>query len=301
MDDDIPEVAEEAEAGQEDEAAVPPAPAPHPVPRARVRPAPRPVTPTQKQREEHELTHLPYAPWCRHCVLARSQNDPHRRCRSRQGRATVPVVSFDFCFARRVGQQKADPIIVARDHATRVTFAHMLPGKSTAHELYSRHVLNLVLRDLEYLAHKKVVLKSDQEPAMLALQHRVRQARGEQTILENSPVEDSASNGTVEKAVQEIEGLVRTLVPAVESRYGARLGVGSPVIAWLAAYCAYLVNHYRVGRDGSTPVERLKGERSERTIAEFGECVFYIPLDWKDRQTSRMSGSARECTWALTW
>ena len=51
MDDEVPEVVEEAEAGQEDEAAAPPAPAPHPVPRARVRPAPRPVTPTQKQRD----------------------------------------------------------------------------------------------------------------------------------------------------------------------------------------------------------------------------------------------------------
>ena len=66
VDVEIPEVVEEAEAGQEDEAAAPPAPAPHPVPRARVRPAPRPVTPTREQGEEHELTHLPHAPWCRH-------------------------------------------------------------------------------------------------------------------------------------------------------------------------------------------------------------------------------------------
>ena len=272
----------EEEVGEDGDA--PPPPEPHPEQRRprgeqRVRPMPRPVTPTPLERENHELTHLPFAPWCRFCVLARSQSDPHRRTRKHKGDATVPVVSFDFCFARRSDQDKADPIIVMRDHQTRMTFAHMLPGKSTVNELYSRHVLNSVLRDLEYLAHKKVVLKSDQEPAMIALQNRIRQARDDQTILENSPVEDSASNGAVEKAVQEVEGHVRTLVAAVEARYGSKLDTGSGILAWLVAYSAYLINHFREGRDGHTPIERLKGERVERTLAEFGECVYYLPLD----------------------
>ena len=194
---------------------------------------PRPVAFTSLEREKHEVTHLPLASWCRACVMSRSQSDPHRRVRKYKGSSEVPVVSFDFCFARQTQQVKADPIIVMRDHQTRTTFAHLLPGKSTANELYSRHVLNLVLRDLEFLAHKKVVLKSDQEPAMIALQQRIRQARSDQTILENSPVEDSSSNGTVEKAVQEVEGLTRTLVAALETRYGVKLEEASSILAWL--------------------------------------------------------------------
>ena len=276
VDEDVPVAIGDAQDDAVDEE-VPPPPAPHPEARQRhgqrVRPMPRPVTPTNAAREMHELTHLPFAPWCRFCVLARSQSDPHRRTRKHQGDATVPVVSFDFCFARQVQQEKADPIIVMRDHRTRMTFAHLLPGKSTANEIYSKHVLNTVLRDLEYLAHKKVVLKSDQEPAMTALQNRIRQARDDQTILENSPVEDSSSNGAVEKAIQEVEGHIRMLVAALEARYVAKLEVGSAILAWLVSYSAYLINHFRVGKDGETPVERLKGERSERSLAEFGGCV----------------------------
>ena len=83
-------------------------------------------------------------------------------------------------------------------------------------------------RDLEYLAHKQTVLKLDQEPAIAALQQRIRQARGDQTILENSPVDDSSSNGAVEKAILEVKGHVRTLVAALESRYGVKLGLRVP-------------------------------------------------------------------------
>ena len=80
-------------------------PEPHPEPRRqRVRPLRRPVTPTTAQRAAHELTHLPHADWCRACVLARSQSDPHRRTRKHTENGTVPVVSFDFCFARHVEQ-----------------------------------------------------------------------------------------------------------------------------------------------------------------------------------------------------
>ena len=121
---------------------------------------------------------------------------------------------------------------------------------------------------------------------MTALQNRIRQARSDQTILENSPVEDSQGNGAVEKAVQEVEGHVRTLVAAVEGRYGAKLEVGSSILAWLVMYSTYLLNHFRVGQDGQTHIERLKGERSERSLAEFGECVFYLPLDYKDDSVS---------------
>ena len=38
---------------------------------ARVRGAPR--EPGKKEREEHEATHVPYAPWCKFCVMGRGR------------------------------------------------------------------------------------------------------------------------------------------------------------------------------------------------------------------------------------
>ena len=37
-----------------------------------------PQEPTQAQRALHDLTHLPYASWCPHCVACRRPNTHHR-------------------------------------------------------------------------------------------------------------------------------------------------------------------------------------------------------------------------------
>ena len=39
-----------------------------------------------------------------------------------------------------------------------------------------------------------------------------------------------------------------------------------------------MLNLYREGKDGKTPMERLRGTKHERPIAEYGEQVLYMPL-----------------------
>ena len=38
-----------------------------------------PKEPSEEERKEHEMTHLPYRSWCKHCVHGRAQNLPHKR------------------------------------------------------------------------------------------------------------------------------------------------------------------------------------------------------------------------------
>ena len=156
-----------------------------------------------------------------------------------------------------------------------MTFSHLL-GKSTTDEDYSRYVVHAVMKDLKSLDYKKIVLKSDQEKALVALQERLRQLRNginEQTILENSPVGESQSNGVVEKAVQEVENLAGTLLAALEERLDIVLPIESAVFAWLIDYSSVLINRYRVGKDGQTPTQRHKDIKHHRAMAEFGEQV----------------------------
>ena len=37
-----------------------------------------PVLPSEAEVEQHELTHLPFRSWCRHCVRAKGKENPHR-------------------------------------------------------------------------------------------------------------------------------------------------------------------------------------------------------------------------------
>ena len=123
---------------------------------------------------------------------------------------------------------------------------------------------------------KKCILKSDQEPAMIALQERVKQLRcnpGERTFLVNSPVAESQSNGVIEKAVQEIETQARTLMSALEARLQVKIPWDHPMASWLVEYAATLLNLYREGKDGKTALERHKGQKHLRPMAEFGETV----------------------------
>ena len=94
-----PEADREAAASNDQrDAGVEPPPEPHPEPRRgrRVRALPWPIQLTKAQREEHELTHLPFAAWCRHCVVSRSQNDPRRRKKKHGKNEEALVMSGDF-------------------------------------------------------------------------------------------------------------------------------------------------------------------------------------------------------------
>ena len=72
-----------------------------------------PKMPSKTEIEEHNLTHLPFRNWCRHCVRGRGKEMPHRKA-GEQG--DMPELHVDMCF---LGEE-SDPyntitILVARE------------------------------------------------------------------------------------------------------------------------------------------------------------------------------------------
>ena len=51
-----------------------------------------------------------------------------------------------------------------------------------------------------------MILKSDQEPALIALKESLKRERDEDIVMEESPVGESASNGIIENAVRNVQG-----------------------------------------------------------------------------------------------
>ena len=68
-------------------------------------------------------------------------------------------------------------------------------------------------------------------------------------MLETSPVGSSGSNGVVERGVQVVEGLIRTLLAACEERYGIRITLQEKLVMFMAEYAAYFINRLEVGKD----------------------------------------------------
>ena len=63
-----------------------------PVPKARN----PPPGPTVEELDKHELTHVVFRSWCRHCVSGRAKENPHRRIATHEGR--TPKVMLDGTF-----------------------------------------------------------------------------------------------------------------------------------------------------------------------------------------------------------
>ena len=192
-----------------------------------------PFQPTQKEVEEHELTHLPPRDWCPWCVRGRGLSAAHSRSVRPAGERTIPCVVMDYFFMGRDGSEEEErrnvPILAVRDRDTRYTFAHVVPSKGA-----DEHTVEQVVRDLKRLGHRQLALKSDQEPAILALKEEVRRRMPDvRFLMEESPVSEHESNGAAEVCVRELEKQIRVMKAALESKLGNILDARHPILAWL--------------------------------------------------------------------
>ena len=228
-----------------------------------------PGAPTESEVEHHNVTHLPFRAWCPACVEGKARDRPHKR-QEDENEKRLPEVVFDYGFMGTEGEDTI-AIQVARDRRTRMVFAHVVPKKGFTHE----HGAAEMVKDIKKLGYSEMILKCDGEPALKSVQEEVKRRRSEQTILENSPVGDSRSNGVAERAVQAIGEHVRVLRRGLEQRLGVKLSSKHPVTAWLVEHAADLLSRFHIGDDGRTGYERLKGKRCKEEMAEFGEKVHY--------------------------
>ena len=94
------------------------------------------------------------------------------------------------------------PIQAMADHGTRVRFANVVPRKGTKHTYPEK----TAVKNLNSLGYKKLILKTDQEPAIVDLAKEVKDNFTGDIIPENSPVGESQSNGFIERMIQSLEG-----------------------------------------------------------------------------------------------
>ena len=106
-----------------------------------------------------------------------------------------------------------------KDYARGSIWAYPVAGKGLA---AAPQLVEMILHDLDAcgLGSALVVTKTEQEPATIEVQAGISRLRREimtdGTAEENLRVGDSSSNGRVERAIQELQGPVRTMKVALE-------------------------------------------------------------------------------------
>ncbi|CAK0851674.1 unnamed protein product [Prorocentrum cordatum] len=233
-----------------------------------------PCDPTPKEVEEHEASqHLPFRSWCPDCVKGRGAATAHADLAAELEHET-PTISTDYFFLGGSDQQ-ALACLAKVDHKTRLKTARVVPQKGS-HEA----VIKQEARDIKNWGRTKFIYKSDQESPITAMKDGVIAQLGTdfEVIPEPSKVGESPSNGTIERAIQAISGMVRTLKVATERAFKITLDPRSNILHWLVQFAGFSLSRYEQGADGRTPYERAKGKRFKLGLPTFGEKVFYRRL-----------------------
>ena len=169
------------------------------------------------------------------------------------------------------------PVLVGREKKTKMMIAHVVPFKGGGVDW----LVEQLIRDLRKVGvHGKVVLKIDQENPILDVLNDVCTQRGKEsdsavTLVESSPKGESQSNGIAERAVQDLEEGVRTHKLDLEAKLKTTVRISHPCISWMVENVADIINKFKIGHDGRTAHERLKGKTSKGVIHEFGSVILH--------------------------
>ena len=231
-----------------------------------------PIRPSAEAIEQHFVAgHVDYRNWCPVCVMAKGKEDPHPRSKEDDDddRTGLPIVSMDY---NELNEDSAKPqkIIVGKDEVTGNVFAHNVIAKGLVDDWISKRVV----RDLEEFGRSDIILKTDGEPAIKAVQNRVQSLRQGRTVPRTPPAYNPQSNGPCEKAVQDVTAQLRAIKIGLEYRMKSKVHDDAPILQWALEHAVFVLNKLNVTKeDGMTPHERMTGRKWRRPMVEFAELV----------------------------
>lgn len=233
----------------------------------------QPSQPTAREVAEHNLTHLPFRAWCRHCVRGKGLTTAHKRLVDDLGRR-VPEVSMDYFYMG----DKDDislPLLIIRDNKSKRVFTHSLPSKGV-----HQYSVAIAARSIKQLGYAQAILKTDTERPILALRNElIKQMPSLRP--EDAVKGESQTNAEAESMVSKMQGQIRTMKDALEFKYDMKLHPRHVILPWLVDFAGAVWSRYQLGPDGRTAYERSTGKQWKQKLPEFGECVFYRPLKEK--------------------
>ena len=243
--------------------------------------------PSRNEVDQHELTHLPFKSWCRHCVRGRGVRSPHRAKTDEDDEdERVPTISIDYGFLTDEPEdgsgQVGITLLVGRCSKTKATVRMVVPSKGAG----DGKVSDRLAKWIETLGHKKFVYKAGQEPSIADVWNLVKESRRFEMIPEDAEVGQSQTNGSVENAIREIKGMTTTLKSNLEERIRGKIPLEHPMMQWLVEYAGTVISRYKTGVDGETAYERIKRKKVAKPVVPIGERVLFMP----NRPKSQESG-----------
>eukprot|EP00435_Cladocopium_sp_Y103_P036193 s510_g9.t1 len=236
-----------------------------------------PKSPTEQEIEEHEAAgRVTFRSWCGHCVRAKGLHERHSRVDAvEKADRAFPVVGIDYFWYGQDDQEREHelPSLQVKDEHSGMMWSSVVPAKGA-----DQFAVDFLLGVLTECGYKRIILKSDNEPAIKALKSKVQQAATCEVVLEEGKTGDKPSTGSVEVSVRETKRQCRAMKSALLEKMDIEIPDRHPIWTWLSRHANFLISRYRVGEDGRTPDERLKGKKWRRPMVVFGEQIWFRPL-----------------------
>jgi hypothetical protein len=165
----------------------------------------RPAAPTKATIMAHEVHHADYREWCAHCVAGKGVSHKHRMS-DKESRSDTAEFCLDSAFMTEDGRvgfleyigQEDDaglsPVLIGHDRTSEALWAMVAEAKGVIDSPLKGAKERI---DESGYIGTRVVLKSDQEDPIKALKRAIAVKRQADTVMIESPVRDSKSNGSV--------------------------------------------------------------------------------------------------------
>ena len=127
--------------------------------------------------------------------------------------------------------------------------------------------IDYVIQFLGEIGRKRIVIRSDNEPAVKALVQAVAVHRQDETVMEEIPVKSSQSIGSNEHNHFLVRGMARALRIDMEKRFGGNFPVPHAVYSWI------LRQGWRQGWLHILPED--KGRIYNGEVCDLFECVLF--------------------------
>ena len=267
-----------------------------------------PGKPSQLEVEEHEVDHYPYRTWCEECVKGRGTGEPHRSVAgerhaifafdylyltkglnglevvtrenvSKDIESTMPPATSASYTDEIAPRKRCVKVLVAKDLKSGSVFAHVVLQKGLDADGYA---VARIVEDIKWLGYTKLLVKSDNEPAIVALcNEALRRLRIEgisQASREGPPAYDSSSNGAVEAAVKAVQGLLRTVKLGFERKTNCVVPEEHPLLAWMVEHVGWILTTRARRTDGRTGFHHVRGRPfHKRQVEIFEQCLHKLP------------------------
>eukprot|EP00434_Breviolum_minutum_P036168 symbB.v1.2.032038.t1/scaffold3793.1/size50245/2 len=263
---------------------------------------PKPPMPTAKEVARHNLTHLPSATWCEHCVRGKGKEAAHFR-RPEKERA---VVQMDFSYLKADGSEAvedpAEVVLTVVDCQTGLCHAMSLPAKN----FEKNYVVKTIKEFVAQLGHSSLAIRTDGEPMIVQLAEAVRDELTQhgwkgttlRVTTERTPRYSPQSLGSVGAAQSMLKGDVLCWRSSLEEALGREVNPTMSIWPWMVRHASWTRSRFGIKANRRTAFEDCFGHPYPGQIVPFGDMImFKMPSSHVGRRTEGQRQLKGDFSW----